>query len=144
MKKVTSDFEALGFNTAISQMMIFVNTVYKKGSCPKEFAEGFIKMISCICPHMGEEIWEIFGHGESIAYAKWPEYSEDLARDDEIEIPVQISGKIKAKIMVGREEEEASVKEKVWNNADVQKATDGKTIVKEIYVKNKIYTIVAK
>ena len=144
VKKVTSDFEALGFNTAISQMMIFVNTVYKKGTCPKEFAEGFIKMISCICPHMGEEIWEIFGHNESIAYAKWPEYSEDLAREDEIEIPVQISGKIKAKIMVGREEEEASVKEKVWNSADVQKATDGKTIVKEIYVKNKIYTIVAK
>ena len=144
VKKVTSDFEALGFNTAISQMMIFVNTVYKKGTCPKEFAEGFIKMISCICPHMGEEIWEIFGHNESIAYAKWPEYSEDLAREDEIEIPVQISGKIKAKIMVGREEEEASVKEKVWNNADVQKVTDGKTIVKEIYVKNKIYTIVAK
>ena len=144
VKKVTSDFEALGFNTAISQMMIFVNTVYKKGTCPKEFAEGFIKMISCICPHMGEEIWEIFGHNESIAYAKWPEYSEDLAREDEIEIPVQISGKIKAKIMVGRDEEEASVKEKVWNSADVQKATDGKTIVKEIYVKNKIYTIVAK
>ena len=144
VKKVTADFEALGFNTAISQMMIFVNTVYKKGSCPKEFAEGFIKMISCICPHMGEEIWEIFGHGESIAYAKWPEYSEDLAREDEIEIPVQISGKIKAKIMVGREEEEDSVKEKVWNSPEVKKATDGKTIVKEIYVKNKIYTIVAK
>ena len=144
VKKVTSDFEALGFNTAISQMMIFVNTVYKKGTCPKAFAEGFIKMISCICPHMGEEIWEIFGHGESIAYAKWPEYSEDLAREDEIEIPVQISGKIKAKIMVGRDEEEDSVKEKVWNSPEVKKATDGKTIVKEIYVKNKIYTIVAK
>ncbi len=144
VKKVTSDFEALGFNTAISQMMIFVNTVYKKGSCPKAFAEGFIKMISCICPHMGEEIWEIFGHSESIAYAKWPEYSEDLAREDEIEIPVQISGKIKAKIMVGRDEEEDSVKAKVWGAPEVQKATEGKTIVKEIYVKNKIYTIVAK
>ena len=144
VKKVTSDFEALGFNTAISQMMIFVNTVYKKGTCPKAFAEGFIKMISCICPHMGEEIWEIFGHKESIATAKWPEYSEDLARDDEIEIPVQISGKIKAKIMISRDEEEDSVKAKVWDSADVKKATDGKTIVKEIYVKNKIYTIVAK
>ncbi|MCR5324153.1 MAG: leucine--tRNA ligase [Lachnospiraceae bacterium] len=144
VKKVTSDFEQLGFNTAISQMMIFVNAVYKKGSCPKDYAEGLIKMLSCICPHIGEEMWQILGHDESIAYAEWPKYSEDLAREDEIEIAIQINGKVKSTVKIGREEEEASVKAKVWADENIKRITEGKTIVKEIYVKGRIYTIVMK
>ena len=72
VKKVTSDFEVLGFNTAIAQMMVFVNEVYKNGTCPREYAEGFIKMISCIIPHVGEEIWQAMGHEDTIAYESWP------------------------------------------------------------------------
>ena len=144
VKKVTSDFEQLGFNTAISQMMIFVNAVYKKGTCPKDYAEGLIKMLSCICPHIGEEMWQILGHDESIAYAEWPKFSEDLAREDEIEIAIQINGKVKSTVKIGREEEEASVKAKVWADDNIKRITEGKTIVKEIYVKGRIYTIVVK
>ena len=72
VKKVTNDFENLAFNTAISQMMIFVNQLYKTGTCPKEYAEGFIKMLSCICPHVGEELWSVLGHDDTIAYEAWP------------------------------------------------------------------------
>ena len=144
VKKVTSDFESLGFNTAISQMMIFVNAVYKKGSCPREFAEGLIKMLSCICPHIGEEMWQILGHNDTIAYEPWPEFSEELAREDEIEIAIQINGKVKSTVKIGREEEEASVKAKVWADENIKRLTEGRNIVKEIYVKGRIYTLVVK
>ncbi len=77
VRKVTHDFETLGFNTDIAQMMIFMNATLKEGKCPKEFAEGFVKMFACVCPHAGEELWQIFGHQESIAYETWPKYDED-------------------------------------------------------------------
>lgn len=144
VKKVTEDFEQLGFNTAISQMMIFVNACYKKGTCPKAFAEGFIKMLACVCPHIGEEIWQSFGYDKTVAYEKWPEFSAELAREDEIEIPVQINGKVKATVKIGREEEQESVKDKVWKENGVLRTAEGKTVVKEIYVKGRIYTIVVK
>ena len=89
VKKVTNDFEVLGFNTAIAQMMIFVNAVYKEGSCPREYAENFIKMLSCICPHVGEEIWQILGHDNTIAYEPWPTYDESKCVEDTVEIAVQ-------------------------------------------------------
>ncbi|HRR78078.1 MAG TPA: leucine--tRNA ligase, partial [Ruminococcus sp.] len=94
VKKVTNDFEALAFNTAISQMMIFVNEVYKKGTCPKEYAEGLIKMLSCITPHMGEEIWSILGHEDTIAYENWPAYDEAELVENTVEIVVQVNGKL--------------------------------------------------
>jgi len=145
VKKVTSDFEKLAFNTAISQMMIFVNALYKKGSCPIEFAKGIIKMLSCICPHIGEELWEVVAAtGKTIAYEPWPEFNEDLARDDEIEIAIQINGKVKSTIKVGLDEEQDSVKARVWEDANIKRLTEGKNVVKEIYVKGKIYTIVVK
>lgn len=144
VKKVTNDFESLGFNTAISQMMIFVNAVYKKGTCPKAFAEGLVKMLAPVCPHIAEEMWEILGHDKTIAYEPWPVYDEELTKENEIEIPVQISGKVKGTVKIAPEEDEASVKAKVWATDSVKRATEGKTVVKEIYVKGRIYTIVAK
>ena len=125
VKKVTSDFESLGFNTAISQMMIFVNACYKAGKCPKAYAEGFVKMISPICPHIGEEMWSLLGHEDTIAYEPWPEYSEDMIREDTIQIPVQVL-------------------EKAHAMKNVQATIAGKTIVKEIYVKGRIVNIVVK
>jgi leucyl-tRNA synthetase len=103
VKKVTNDFEELGYNTAISQMMIFVNEVYKEGKCPREYAEGLIKMFSCICPHVGEEIWEKMGHNDTIAFEAWPTYDESKTVDDVIEIPVQINGKTKAVIGIPKD-----------------------------------------
>ncbi len=143
VKKVTSDFEQLGFNTAISQMMIFVNACYKAGSCPKEYAEGLIKMLSCICPHIGEEIWSILGHDNTIAYEPWPVYDEEKTKDDMIEIAVQVNGKVRAKVLVTPEEEQDTVMAKVMES-DAAKFINGFTIVKQIYVKGKIFNIVVK
>lgn len=144
VKKVTDDFEKLAFNTAISQMMIFVNAVYKNDSCPREYAEGLIKMLSCITPHMGEEIWSIMGHNDTIAYESWPVYDEELCKEDTIEIVVQINGKVKAKLNIAVDADKDSVMEMALNDEKVKGAIDGKTIVKQIYVPNKLVNIVAK
>jgi len=144
VKKVTGDFEALGFNTAISQMMVFVNACYKAGRCPKAMAEGFVKMLSCICPHIGEEMWSILGHEETLAYEPWPVWEEDKLKADTVEIPVQVNGKVRAAVEVGVDEDQASVLEKAHAVKNVQVFIEGKTIVKEIYVKGRIVNIVVK
>ncbi len=144
VKKVTEDFEKLAFNTAISQMMIFVNAVYKEGKCPKEYAEGLIKMLSCICPHIGEEIWNLLGHKDTIAFEKWPEYDESKTIDNTIEIAVQVNGKIKCKLNVPSDIEQADVIATAKADDKVKEAIAGKNIVKEIYVKGRLVNIVAK
>ena len=144
VKKVTEDYESLGFNTAISQMMIFMNAAYKEGSCPKEYAEGIVKMLSCITPHVGEEIWSILGHEGTIAFEAWPKYDEALVKDDEIEIGVQVNGKVKDTVLVGVDEDNDSAIAKAKESEAVQRAIEGKTIVKEIYVKGRIINIVVK
>ena len=144
VKKVTGDFESLGFNTAISQMMIFVNACYKNGKCPKAYAESFVKMISCICPHIGEEMWEILGHAESLALEAWPVWSEEALKEDTIQIPVQVNGKVRATVEIGVNEEQESVIEKAHAMKNVIATIAGKTIVKEIYVKGRIVNIVVK
>ncbi|MGN1385248.1 MAG: leucine--tRNA ligase, partial [Bacillus sp. (in: firmicutes)] len=100
VKKVTEDFEGLRFNTAISQLMVFINDAYKAEVLPKQYIEGFVKLISPIVPHIAEELWSKLGNEESIAYAAWPAYDEAKLVDDEVEIVVQINGKVKAKLMV--------------------------------------------
>ena len=144
VKKVTDDFEALAFNTAISQLMIFMNAAYKAGKCPKEYAEGIIKMMSCITPHVCEEMWQKLGHNDTIAYEQWPVYDEKELVVDTIEIAVQINGKVRGKINVGVDEDQDSAIAKAKANPDVAAAIEGKNIVKEIYVKGRIVNIVAK
>lgn len=144
VKKVTDDFEALAFNTAISQLMIFMNAAYKAGKCPKEYAEGIIKMMSCITPHVCEEMWQKLGHNDTIAYEPWPVYDEKEFVVDTIEIAVQINGKVRGKINVGVDEDQDSAIAKAKANPDVAAAIEGKNIVKEIYVKGRIVNIVAK
>ncbi|MBO4697550.1 MAG: leucine--tRNA ligase [Lachnospiraceae bacterium] len=143
VKKVTNDFEKIAFNTAISQMMIFVNACYKTGSCPKEYAEGFVKMLSCICPHICEEMWSILGHEGTIAYEAWPVYDEAKTKEDTIEIAVQVNGKVRAKVNVTLEEDEDAVWAKILES-DANRFIDGFTVVKKIYVKGKIFNIVVK
>jgi len=144
VKKVTEDFEALGFNTAISQMMIFVNACYKAGACPKAYAEAFVQMLSCICPHIGEELWQLLGHDETIAFAPWPSWNEEMIREDTIQIPVQVNGKVRATIEIGVNEEQETVLAKAHEMRNVQVSIADKTIVKEIYVKGRIVNIVVK
>ena len=144
VKKVTLDFETLGFNTAIAQMMVFVNEVYKNGNCPREYAEGFIKMLSCITPHVGEEMWQILGHNESIAHQSWPIYDEAKCASDVIEMPVQVNGKVRSLITVSKTASKEDVLEVVMSDEKVKAAIDGKTIVKEIVVPGKIINIVVR
>ena len=143
VKKVTNDYESMNFNTAISQMMIFVNTVYKEDIFPKEYAEGFLKLLNPVAPHITEELWSTcLNHNNTISYEAWPTYDESKTISDEITLPIQFNGKLKATIQILVDEDEKSIKEKVHNAIDSK--LDGKTIVKEIYVKNKIYNIVVK
>lgn len=141
VKKVTNDFENLAFNTAISQMMIFVNQLYKTGTCPKEYAEGFIKMLSCICPHVGEELWSVLGHDDTIAYEAWPQFIEELTVEDAIEIAVQINGKTKGVVKVSKDADKDTV---LAAAKDEVKEKLTPNIVKEIYVPGKIVNIVCK
>ena len=142
VKKVTNDYETMNFNTAISQMMIFVNTVNKENVFPKEYAEGFLKLLNPVAPHITEELWNILGHNNTISYEQWPKYDEQKTLQDTITLPIQLNGKLKATIEIDLDEDESSVKDKVHNVID-SKLND-KTIIKEIYVKNKIYNIVVK
>ncbi|MCQ2476704.1 MAG: leucine--tRNA ligase [Clostridia bacterium] len=144
VKKVSSDFEQLAFNTAISQMMIFVNAVYKAGSCPKDYAEGLIKMLSPICPHISEEIWQILGHDDTIAFESWPTYDESKCVDDEIEIAVQVNGKVKEKLMISAEATQEEALAAAKSAERVAEAISGMQIVKELYVKGRLVNIVVK
>lgn len=142
VKKVTNDYETMNFNTAISQMMIFVNHVNKEEVLPLCFAEGFLKLLNPVAPHITEELWSVLGHTNTISYEKWPQYDEAKTVADQITLPIQLNGKLKATIQITPDEEESIVKQKVHDMIDSK--LEGKTIVKEIYVKNKIYNIVVK
>ena len=144
VKKVTEDFEKLSFNTAISQMMIFINAVYKEDCLPREYAEGFVKMLSTVCPFISEELWQMLGHDKTLAYEAWPTYDASKMVDTEIEIPVQVNGKLRGKVVVAKDAAKEEVAEKAKANEDVLKFIDGKEIVKEIYVPGRMYTIVVK
>ena len=143
VKKVTHDFETLGFNTAIAQMMIFMNTAVKE-KCPKAYAEGFIKMFSCVCPHAGEELWQRLGHDTTIAYEEWPEFDENKCLDDVVEIGVQVNGKFRGTVQLLPDEAQDSAVEKAKQIPGVAKAIDGKNIFKVIYVPKKILNLIAK
>ena len=143
VKKVTNDYENMGFNTAISQMMIFINAVYKENIFPKEYAKGFLKLLNPVAPHITEELWNtVLKHNNTISYEEWPKYDEEKTVLEEITLPIQINGKLKSTIQISVDEDENIVKEKVHSQIDSK--LEGKSIVKEIYVKNKIYNIVAK
>ena len=142
IKKVTSDYEKLSFNTAISQIMIFVNSAYKEDFVPKEYAEGIIKVLNPIAPHVTEELWQLLGHNKSIANEPWPTFDESKTIDNTINLPIQINGKLKGTIEVELDTSEADIKVKAHEK--VANALEGKTIIKEIYVKNKIYNILVK
>ena len=143
VKKVTNDYETMGFNTAISQMMIFINSVYKEDVFPLEYAEGFLKLLNPVAPHITEELWNVaLGYNDTISYSSWPTFDESKTVADEITLPIQFNGKLKTTISIGLDESEDSVKQKV--HQAIESKLDGKSIVKEIYVKNRIYNIVLK
>ena len=144
VKKVTHDYETLGFNTAISQMMIFVNEAYKAKTVYRPYAENLVKMLSCIAPHVCEEMWQLLGHDETLAYEPWPTYDEAMLEQSTIEMAVQVNGKLRAKITVNKDEDDEVVKQEALAQDNVKTHTEGKNIVKIIVVKNKIVNIVVK
>ncbi len=144
IKKVSGDFEGLKFNTAIAAMMSLVNDFYKANSITKGEYATLILLLNPVAPHMTEELWEMhFGQGRAYQQ-RWPEYDEAKTVESTVEIAVQINGKVKATLMVGLDEDEASVKEKAHAIPVIGELTTGKNIVKEIYVKGRILNIVAK
>ena len=144
VKKVTEDYERMHFNTAISQLMVFVNEAYKVDDLPVEYMEGFIKMISPIMPHMAEELWSQFHESDTITYQPWPTYDPNKIVEDEVEMIVQVNGKVRAKIKMAKDTDRDEAEKLALADDNVKKFTDGKDIKKVIVVPNKIVNIVAK
>lgn len=144
IKKVTKDYDALHFNTAISQMMIFVNEAYKSDKVYKPYLDGFVQVFSCICPHIGAELWQMLGNESDLTYQEWPKYDEALIQEDVVTIVVQINGKLRARLDVELNADEQLVKDLALKNENVKNHLQNKEIVKEIFVKNKLYNIVVK
>ena len=143
VKKVTHDYENMEFNTAISQMMIFINTVYKTDVFPKEYARAFLQLLNPVAPHITEELWNtVLGNNESITYSTWPKYDETKIVEDTFNLPIQVNGKLRATINIEYDLPEEKIKTLVHEK--IASYLEGKNIVKEIYVKNKIYNIVIK
>src|SRR5699024_7595655 len=143
VKKVTEDYEKLHFNTAISQMMVFVNECYKVDSIPKPYVEGFVKLLAPITPHIAEEIWEKLGQSETISYAAWPTYDETKLVEEEVEIAVQIMGKVRSKINVAKDISKEDLEKAALEDETIQGWLEGKTIRKVIVVPGKLVNIVA-
>ena len=144
LKKVTTDFDKLDFNTAISQLMVFVNEGYKVEHIYKEHLKGFIQMFSCICPHIGAQMWQECGFSEELAYMPWPKYDETKIIEDTITIVVQVNGKVRAKVEVPKDINEADFKTQAYQVDNVKAYLADKEIVKEIFVKNKLLNVVVK
>ena len=144
VKKVTSDFETLNYNTAISQMMIFINAVYKEEVFPLEYALGFIKLLNPIAPHITEELWNMLGHSNTIAYESWPTYDEEKIEDETYEMVVQVNGKVRGKIVANSNTTESDMKELALTIDNVLKFVEGKEIVKVITIPKKLVNIVVK
>ena len=144
IKKVSEDIEGLKCNTAIAAMMSVLNEIYDKGSVTRGELMTFITLLNPFAPHITEEINETIGGKEMLAKTKWPEYDPAKCVDADVEIAVQVSGKIKARLMIPSDSTEESVKALVMANDSVKAALEGKTVLKEIYVKGKLYNIVAK
>ncbi|MHC4567121.1 MAG: class I tRNA ligase family protein, partial [Planctomycetota bacterium] len=142
IKKVGDDIESFGFNTAISAMMIFVNHLMKLTVVPKAAVEKLVLILAPFAPHVAEELWEKLGHAESLAYESWPEYDEELTKEKEIELAVQVNGKIKDKIVVAADASEEQIKQQALGGEKVVAAMAGKEPRKIIVIKSRLVNIV--
>jgi leucyl-tRNA synthetase len=142
IKKAGDDIESFGFNTAISQMMIFVNHLGKQEVRPKSVVEKFVLILAPFAPHIAEELWEKLGNKESLAYEPWPEYDKELIKEKEIELAVQVNGKIKDRIVVSADEDQEQIKQKALDSKKVSSAMAGKSPRKIIVVKPRIVSII--
>lgn len=143
VKKVTDDFENLHFNTGISQMMVFINEGYKADQIPKAFVEGFVKMLSPVAPHIAEELWEQLGHSNTITYEEWPVFDASKLVEDEVEVVLQVMGKVRSKLSVPKDISKEDLEKLALADEGLQKWIEGKTIRKVIVVPGKLVNVVA-
>lgn len=143
VKKVTENFTDLRFNTAISQMMVFVNEAYKQEKLPRAMMEGFVKLLSPVAPHIAEELWQKLGHTETIAYEQWPTYDEEKLMEQEIEVVVQINGKVRSKLTLPKDTPKEKMEQTALEDEKIQDNIAGKTVRKVIVVPGKLVNIVA-
>ncbi|MYZ00650.1 leucine--tRNA ligase [Lactobacillus salivarius] len=142
VKKVTEDYEAMHFNTAISQLMVFVNNAYKADSLPLEYVEGLVKLLSPVVPHITEELWSKLGHVGNIAYAKWPTYDESKLVEDVVEIVVQINGKVRQHLQVSKDASREELQALALNDERIKQELADKEVKKVIAVPGKLVSIV--
>ena len=143
IKKVTEDIEAMAFNTAIAQMMIFINEYSRLPQRSKPALEKFVLLLAPFAPHIAEELWQKLGHEPSLAYQPWPPYDEALTRDPQVELAVQINGKIRDKITFPADSDEQTIKDQVLKSDRIKNLLEGKTIRKVIVIRNRLVNIVA-
>jgi leucyl-tRNA synthetase len=144
IKKVTEDYEDMKFNTAVAAMMSLVNEFYDKGKITKDELRDLIIILNPIAPHITEEIWSNQNYDGMLNQTDWPKWEEEKTVEDVIEIPVQINGKVRAKVKVSKDASKDKVKEKAYQDESIVEFTEGKKIIKEIYVPGRIYNIVVK
>ncbi|MGI6081993.1 MAG: leucine--tRNA ligase [Limnochordia bacterium] len=144
VKKVTQDTEDLRFNTAISQMMVFINEAYQQEVLPKRFMEGFVLMLSPFAPHIAEELWQRLGHEKTLAHEPWPTYDEALTVEDQVEIVLQINGKIRDRIMVPADADKEAIEQAAMASERIQAELADKQILRIIAVPGRLCNIVVK
>jgi len=144
IRKVTEDVEALAFNTALAQMMIFVNEYARLEQRPRPALEAFVLLLAPFAPHLAEELWQRLGHATTLAYEPWPRFDATLTVDPEVELAVQVNGKVRDKITVPADWDEGAIREKALAAAKVQAQLEGKTVRKVIVIKERLVNIVAE
>jgi len=144
IKAVTDDIEKLSFNTAISRMMEFTNEFTSYEVRPKAALESFVLLLSPFAPHLAEELWELLGHSKTLAYEPWPNYDPALLVEAEIELPVQVNGKLRGKVKVPKDADQAMIEAAAKADATVAQNLAGKSIVKVIFVAGKLVNFVVK
>ena len=144
LKSVTHDIDNMLFNTAISRMMEFVNAAYKVEAIDRAVIEPFVLALAPFAPHLAEELWERLGHAQTLAYEPWPQHDESLLAEDTVEIPVQISGKLRGVISVAKDADRGAMLAAAKADPKIAAQLEGKTVVKEIVVPGKLLNLVVK
>lgn len=144
VKKVGEDIEGLRFNTAISQLMIFVNEANKLDSRPRDLMERFVLLLSPFAPHLAEELWERLGHSESLAFESWPSFDPAKVADTSVEIVLQVNGKLRSRVQAPRDTPESDLERMAREDVNIQRHVDGKKIVRTIVVKNRLVNFVVR
>jgi leucyl-tRNA synthetase len=144
IKQVTQDIRQMQFNTAIARLMEFTNFFTKETVRPREVMEKFVLLLSPFAPHLAEELWQLLGHDKTLAYEPWPQYDEALTKDAEIEIPVQILGKLRSKVVVPADSDQVTIIAAARADARISELLTGKEVVKTIVVPGKLVNFVVK